>query len=203
MDASALPPAEVNSNRSSAFWRYGFWFVVVFTVVFILGDHFFHVRTGILTYNWEPKFDGQSVGSVIFWLTLAVSGWPGFWLLARFWDGDDPPSWTYVALCLAISTVTYWASGAYGYSHYWAFFWVVTAVLVARVLVEGRGHHVAMLVACFYLLGGAVIEAVFIKLGMHDYARPDVLGMPAWIFVFFPFGAFLGVAWARKARAAN
>jgi hypothetical protein len=203
MGESVPSPVGVGSDRSGAFWRYGLGFVAVFTVVFILGDHFFHVRTGILTYHWEPKFDGQSVGSLIFWLTLAASGWPGFWLLARFWDDEDPPTWGYVALCFAISTVTYWASGAYGYSHYWTFFWVVTGVLAARVLLEGRGHPVAMLVACCYLIGGAVIEAIFIKMGMHTYARPDVLGMPAWLFVFFPFGAFLGVAWGRKARAAT
>ena len=173
METSSRAPVEMSSTRSGAFWRHGFWFVVVFTVVFILGDHFFHVRTGILTYRLGTE-DRRAVSRIgDFWMFLAVSGWPGFWLLARFWDGDAPPAWSYVALCFAISTVTYWASGAYGYSNYWTFFWIVTGVLVARVLIEGRGHHLAMVLACFYLLGGAVIEAVFIKLGMHDYARPS------------------------------
>jgi hypothetical protein len=173
----------------------------VFTVVFLLGDHFFHVRTGILTYNWQPKIDGQSVGSLVFWLVLATSGWLGFWWLARFWDSDAPPSWCYVAVCFAASIATYAASGRYGYSHYWSFFWIVTGILVVRVLVEGRRHLLAMLLACAYVGGGAIIEATFIYLGMHSYTRPDLLGMPAWIFVFFPYGAFFGVAWARKARA--
>lgn len=203
MSSSPVQPVEVDRSSWSSFWRHGAGFVVVFTVVFILGDHFFHVRTGILTYRWEPMIDGQSVAAVIFWLMLAISGWPGFWLLARFWDGDPEPSWGYVALCFAISTVTYAASGEFGYSRYWTFFWVVAGILVLRILVEGRGHLLAMVLACVYLLGGAIIEAVFIYLGMHEYARPDVLGMPAWLFVFFPFGAFLGVGWARKARAAR
>lgn len=193
----------MGTSSFGAFVRYGVSFVMVFTVVFLLGDHFFHVRTGILTYLWEPQVDGQSVGSVLFWLTLAISGWPGFWMLAKFWDDDPSPSWSYVALCFAISLVTYAASGQYGYSHYWLFFWVVAAILVVRIVVEGRGHVLAMLLACGYLLGGAAIEVIFIQLGMHEYERPDVLGMPAWIYVFFPFGAFLGVAWARKARAAR
>jgi hypothetical protein len=200
---SSAHAASLGQSPSAAFWRYGLSFVVVFTVVFILGDHFFHVRTGILTYRWEPMVDGQSVGSVGFWLLLAVSGWPGFWLLARFWDGDAPPSWGYVALCFAISTTVYAASGQYGYSHYWTYFWVLSVILLVRILVEGRGHVLAMVLSCGYLLGGWAIEALFIKMGMHDYTRPDVLWMPAWLPVLFAYGAFLGVAWARKARAAR
>jgi hypothetical protein len=190
------------ANRSTA-WRYGFCFVVAFTVWFCLGDHFFHVRTGILTYHWAPMIDGQSVGTLGFMLLLAVVGWVGYWWLAAFWDSEPPPSWGYIAYTLAAMTVVYYASGQFGSSHHWMFFWVTAGLLALRVLVEGRGHLLATLLACFFLLGGWFTEGLFILMGMHSYAQPDVFGMPAWLIVQFPHGLFFGIACARKARAAS
>jgi hypothetical protein len=172
-------------------------------VWFCLGDHFFHVRTGTLTYHWEPTIDGQSIAIAAFFFTLAVVGWLGYWWFAGFWDGDAPPSWGYIAFTLVAVTVLYWASGRYGNSHPWTFFWAVAGLWVLRVLIEGRGHPLATIAASLFVTTAVFAEAFVIYLGMWDYAQPDVMGIPAWLIPQYLHGAFLGLAVARKARAAH
>ena len=202
MNSSSVQSVATGRNRSTA-WRYGISFIVAFTVWFCLGDHFFHVRTGILTYHWKPMIDGQSVAIAAFFFALTVVGWLGYWWFAKFWDGEAPPSWGYVASTLVALTVLYAASGQYGNSHPREFFWVVAGLWVLRVLVEGRGHPLATIAACLFVTCAVFAEAAVIFLGMWDYARPDVLGIPAWLIPQYLHGAFLGVAVARKARAAR
>jgi hypothetical protein len=203
MYSSSVQPVATGPNRSTAFWRGGIFFILAFTVWGCLGDHFFHVRTGTLTYHWAPMIDGQSVAVAGFFLFLAVVGWVGYWRLAAFWDGAAPPSWGYVAYSLVAMTAVYAASGQYGDSHHWVFFWAAAGLLAVRVVAEGRGHLRATLLACLFLLGGWFAEGVVIYMGMFDYARPDVFGMPAWLIVQYPHGAFFGLACARKARTAR
>lgn len=202
MDSASAQSVATGPRRSAA-WRYGIAFIVGFAMWFVLGDHFFHVRTGTLTYHWEPMIGGQSIAIVAFFLTLSVIGWLGYWWFAAYWDGDAPPSWGYVAFNLVALTVLYWASGRYGDNHPWEFIWVVGGVWVLRVLVEGRGHALATIAACLFVTGGVFAEAAVIFLGMWDYAQPDVLGIPAWLIPQYLHGAFLGLAFARKARAAR
>lgn len=197
-----MQPVATSVNRPMA-WRYGISFIVGFTAWFCLSDHFFHVRTGILSYHWAPMIDGQSVAIAGFFLFLGIVGWVGYWWLAAFWDGNPAPSWGYIAYTLAAMTALYYASGQFGNTHHWPFFWAVAALLMLRVLVEGRGHLLATLLACLFLLGGWFAEGIVIYMGMLDYAQADLFGMPAWLMVQYPHGLFFGMACARKARAAR
>ncbi|WP_320668667.1 hypothetical protein [Patulibacter defluvii] len=175
------------------------WLLV--TLGFCVGDHFFHVRNGILSYSWEPMVDGQSVavwpifaaGSAII---VAVAR-----LLPTAWLPEKPFRWGPVLLTFALTQLGYALSGQWGNAHPWR----LTALLaVAWLVMFAFTPAKKAVLASSILLGvlGPFFEGAFSAAGLFDYAHVDVFHTPLWLAALYINGGFVMVQAARGLRPA-
>lgn len=174
------------------------WAVV--TVALCLGDHFFHLRTGILGYHWAPYVDGQSIWT---WLIFAVAA-TVFVASALAVPLEDVPArvpWPAIVDGLVLFMGAYALSGQLGATHPTLLFWALLVAWFVRVAVRPAdrlwfaGHGVVLAV------GGVVGEGVFSKLGLFDYQLQQVIDCPWWLAGLYLHGSVALLEIARGAKA--
>lgn len=171
---------------------------VVVTVALCLGDHFFHVRTGILRYHWAPYVDGQSVWT---WLIFAVASavFVGVAALVPLTDVPDSVPWPAMVDGIVLFLGAYALSGQLGATHPTLLFWALLVAWLVRIVVRPdrlwyAAHGVAL--AC----GGVVAEGLFSKAGLFDYRLQQVIDCPWWLAGLYLHGSIALLEVARGAR---
>ena len=155
----------------------------VFAVFLTACDQLFHVRTGTLVYHWGPQVWDQTVIVPVTFFAAAV-GMLGVSRHAR----PHELRRRQVTLSLGLATTAYLLSGvldpdlAVPYALALLTLWGVRLALRHE-----RGIAVA---ACLVIaVGGVVGESALSALGEFDYAAPDVIGVPWWLFPLYLHGA--------------
>jgi len=147
-----------------------------------LCDRFFHVETNTVEHFWSPFMGDQTV-----WV-LACFGLAAIGIVAtapRF-AVDRPRPYRFL-IEIAIMTAVYASSGYFGAEHAM----VVTAVFVALFalrLAASQNRRTLAGVAVMLAVVGPAFESLQWQLGMFEYTRPDVIGVPWWLFPFYANG---------------
>lgn len=175
----------------------GMW--AALTTILCVGDHFFHLRSGMLTYRWEPMVDGQSVWV---WLVFAVAA-ALFVAIAAVWPLNDVPDsvpWVAIADSGVLFLGAYALSGQLGTTHPTLLFWgLVVAWLIRLAFRRDRG---AMFVhGVVFAALGVVGEGLFSKLGLFDYRLQQVVDCPWWLAGLYLHGSIALLESARGAKA--
>lgn len=179
----------------------GIW--IVLTVMLSLGDHFFHLRTGMLAYNWQPLVDGQSVwvwlvfGAAAAVMVGAAVAWP-------LREVPDSVPWVAIVDAGVLFVGAYALSGQLGASHPTLLFWGFVVAWAARVAF--RGDRVAMVAhGIVFAAIGVLGEGLFSMMGLFDYELQQVVGCPWWLAGLYLHGsiALLEVARGAKSLAAR
>jgi len=170
------------------------------TLTLCIGDHFFHVRTGILEYNWTPLVDGQSVWV---WPIFAV-GATAMVLVGTIFPVTDTEltniPWIAIFATSGVVVVVYFLSGQFGNSHPNEFFWVVFAAWLGRLVFQRSDRLAVLGMSLTLAVLGVVVEAAFSKAGLFDYQVRQILGCPWWLGTLYLHGGFSLLYVARAAR---
>lgn len=154
------------------------------TLWMTLCDRFFHVATNTVEHFWAPFMGDQTV-----WV-LACFGLGSVGIVAtapRFAVPSARPA--RFAAEVAVMTLIYASSGFFGAAHPVA---VTTAFAAFFALRLGLTHDrlPIVVVALSLAVVGPLFESLQWHLGMFGYTRPDVLGVPWWLFPFYANGAW-------------
>jgi len=163
----------------------------VLTVWMVLCDHLFHVATGTVVHFWHPQIDGQTVWVVV---SFGLGGIAFVVAAPRLADG--PPRPRQYATELGLMTVLYGISGWFGLEHPHAVLVLFLTIFGARLALS-RDRGTMASVALLLAVTGPAFESLAWSVGMFAYTKPDVIGVPWWLFAFYANGA-----WATRALGA-
>ena len=162
------------------------------TVVAVLGltawmtlcDRFFHVSTNTVVHFWSPFMGEQTA-----WVLVCFGvGALGIVATAPRFAVAEPRPYRFL-IEIVIMTAIYAASGYFGADHAM----VVTAVFLALFVLRlaASQHRGALAIAAVVLaIAGPAFESLQWQLGMFEYTKPDVIGVPWWLFPFYANGAW-------------
>jgi len=158
----------------------------VFAVFLTACDQLFHVRTDTLVYHWEPQVWDQTVIVPMTFFLAAV----GMLDLSRRTQPETsgPVAVWRVGASLAVVTAAYLLSGLLA-PRLAASYAVVLLVLWGVRLGLRRERGVAGAAGLLIAVGGVLGESALSALGEFDYASPDVIGVPWWLFPLYLHGA--------------
>ena len=162
---------------------------IPFALLLTAGDLVFHVRTGTLSYDWQPQVLDQTIlVPFTFWLAavgmlatvrMAHPGAPGT-TIAQVVDG------------LALVTLAYLASGLLAPKHAVAYAVALLVGWILRLLAR-PDWRAAVPIGVAIGIGGVLGEAGLSALGEFSYANPDVLGVPWWLFPLYLHGSLVAI----------
>jgi hypothetical protein len=166
--------------------------------VFIaLGDHLFHVRTGVLLHLWYPQWDDQTL--LVYPIFVVAAGAmlaTASVVVRRVPRPSRLPSAKDLLLAGAAFFGAYALTGRIGTEHPWWTFGILAVLFAVRVAPDP--DRVAVLVVGTLIgLGGCAGEAAVSELGLFTYVRSDVAGIPLWLFPLYLHGAFAVVEIVR------
>lgn len=175
----------------------GSWIAI--TAILSAGDHYFHVRTGILRYHWAPVVDGQSVWA---WLVFAGAAAAMLALTVAFPLSDVPSAvpWISVLGATAVFVGAYAISGQIGDSHPTALFVTLLVLWLARVALRGADRAVYLVHGALLAVAGVAGEGLFSMAGLFDYRLQQILDCPWWLAGLYLHGS---IALLQVARGAN
>lgn len=171
------------------------------TAVIILGDHFFHVRTGILHYEQGPLVDGQSVWV---WLVFAVAviAMIASALLTPITSVPPSVQWGGIAVSGLVFVAAYGVSGMVGNSHPAALFVGLVVLWLARVVLLRREDRMLYLAYGLLLaVCGVVGEGLVSKAGLFAYQLQQVVDCPWWLAGLYLHGSITLLQIARGWRS--
>jgi hypothetical protein len=173
---------------------------VLLTLTLCIGDHFFHVRTGILTYNWTPLVDGQSV-----WVwPIFAAGATAMVLVGLIFPVTDTGltevPWIPIFGTSGVVVVVYFLSGQFGNSHPNEFFWAVFGAWLVRLAFQRTDRLPVLGMSLTLAVLGVVIEGLFSMAGLFDYQVRQILGCPWWLAALYLHGGFSVLYVTRGAR---
>jgi hypothetical protein len=148
-------------------------------------DHLFHVATGTVIHWWAPQVDGQTVWVILSFGLAAIA----LVALAPALADAAPACRLRMARELAVLTLIYAASGWFGQAHPEAVLVAFAGLFALRLLVSGE-RRALLGVAVVLALVGPAFESLAWLAGMFEYAQPDVIGVPWWLFAFYANGAW-------------
>lgn len=173
----------------------------VFAVFLTACDQLFHVRTGTLVYHWGPQVWGQAV---IVPVTFFLAGVAMLDVSRRVQPRESHPR--RAALSLGLVTAAYLVSGLLDPDLAALYAVVLLALWGVRVALR-RERGIAVATALVIAVGGVLGESALSAIGEFDYAAPDVIGVPWWLFPLYLHGALTAadvVALVRsRARVAS
>lgn len=169
------------------------------TPTLCLSDHFFHLRTGRLHYNWHPFVDGQSVWA---WLIFAVAAalFITSAAVVPLRDVPDRTPWPGIVDALALFIGAYALSGEFGATHPTLLFWALVVAWLVRIAVRRTdrlwyaAHGVALATV------GVVAEGLFSSFGLFDYQLQQVVNCPWWLAGLYLHGSIALLEVARGVR---
>lgn len=176
----------------------GSWAVV--TVSLCTADHFFHLRTGVLSYHWHPFVDGQSVWA---WLIFAVASALFLAGAVRVPITDVPSTVPLPAMLdgIVVFLGAYALSGQLGASHPTLLFWALALAWLVRVGARRRDLRAYVLHGIGLAVAGVLSEGTFSALGLFDYRLHQVVGCPWWLAGLYLHGSVALLETARGAAA--
>lgn len=154
-------------------------------------DQLFHVRTGTIDYHWQPQVLGQTV---VVPVTFAVAAL----VMLRAADLSSARGRSRVAASSAVALTAYLVSGLL--APRLAVTYAVLLVVLWSVRVVLRGDRALVVLGIATAAGGVLGEAALSAAGEFSYARPDVLGVPWWLFGLYLHGSLLAVDLAQRLR---
>jgi hypothetical protein len=158
--------------------------VVGLTAWMTLCDHFFHVDTGTVVHFWTPQVDGQTLWVVPLFGLASLA----FAIIAPRVATAAPSVLRWVRE-LGLMTLIYAASGWFGQEHALAVTAAFAALFLLRLALDSDRATVVRLAMLLGITGPA-FESLQWALGMFEYTRPDVLGVPWWLFAFYANGVW-------------
>jgi len=174
------------------------------TLILCIGDRFFHVRTGILHYNWEPIVDGQSAWV---WLVFAGAAAAMLAITIPFPQRDIPLAVPRrdILTSTAIFVVVYALTGMFGESHPTVLFAALVAAWLGRVLIRGEDRLVYLIHGVVLATGGVVGEGLFSRAGLFAYDLQQVVDCPWWLGALYLHGSIallqVGRGWKSLGRS--
>lgn len=173
---------------------------VLLTLTLCLGDYFFHVRTGILEYNWTPMVGGQSV-----WVwPIFAAGATAMVLIGTLFPVTDTGltevPWIPLFGTSGVVVLVYFLSGQFGNSHPNEFFWVVFAVWLGRLAFQRTDRLPVLWMSLTLAVLGVIVEGLFSKAGLFDYQVQQILDCPWWLGALYLHGGFSALYVGRGAR---
>jgi hypothetical protein len=150
-----------------------------------LCDRFFHLATGTVVHFWSPFMGG---GQTVWVLACFGLGALGIVATAPKFAVDRPRPLRFIVE-IAIMTAVYAASGFFGADHPGLVTLVFAALFVLRFAASSDRRTIA-LVALMLAVAGPAFESLQWQLGMFEYTKPDVIGVPWWLFPFYANGAW-------------
>jgi hypothetical protein len=150
--------------------------------VFCIGDHFYHVRHGILVYHWTPLVDGQSVWV---WPVFIVGAVAMLAISHRFTRGSTAPSTPEMLFNFAWIHGIYLSTALWGDAYPVAFITAMVGLWLLRIalLKEDRARNAAL--SLLLAVGASLLEGLFSQLGMFDYVQQDFARVPWWLFAAY------------------
>ena len=170
------------------------------TLILCVGDHFFHLRTGMLEYNWEPLVDHQSVW---IWLVFSIAAalMVGVSTLFPLRDVPDSVPWAHIIDAGVLFVAAYALSGQLGASHPNLLFWSLVVTWLARVACRGRDAGVYLVHGVVLSTAGVLGEGLFSKAGLFDYDLQQVAWSPWWLAGLYLHGSIALLQIMRGLRA--
>lgn len=178
----------------------GAWLVLALTLC--LGDHFFHLRTGILAYRWAPFVDGQSAWV---WLIFAVAA-AGFLASAAIVPLSDVPThvpWPAIADSLTIFVGAYALSGQLGATHPTFLFSTLVIAWLVRVAARPADRPAYFIHGITFAAIGVLGEGTFSMMGLFDYQLQQIVHCPWWLAALYLHGSIALLEIARGAKSAQ
>ncbi len=155
-------------------------------VVLTLCDQLFHVRTGTLAYHWHPQVFDQTIVVPATFLIAAILMLD----ISRRAQRVQPRSTNAGSVVVSLVAVTsaYLVSGFVDQGLAPAYAALLLVTWVVRIVWRGeRGPAIAA--AATIATGGVLGEAALSAIGEFSYLRPDLLGVPWWLFPLYLHGA--------------
>jgi hypothetical protein len=170
------------------------------TLILCFGDHFFHVRTGMLAYAWNPLVDGQSAWV---WLIFAVAMAAFLSLSALVPLRDVPPTvpWGPIIDGAVLFVGAYALSGQLGASHPAGLFVALAVSWLARVVARGTAAPTYLVHGLGFAALGVVSEGLFSMMGLFDYDLQQVVDCPWWLAGLYLHGSIALLEINRGARS--
>jgi hypothetical protein len=170
------------------------------TVILSSGDHYFHVRTGILRYHWGPIVDGQSV-----WAWLIFGGAAAAMLAGTLaFPLSDVPStipWISILGATAVFIAAYAISGEFGATHPTALCVALVLLWLVRVALRPDDRLVYLAHGATLAVAGVVGEGLFSMAGLFDYRLQQVVDCPWWLGGLYLNGSIALLHIARGAES--
>lgn len=160
-------------------------FVVGLTAWMTLCDRFFHVATNTVVHFWSPFMGGRQTVWVLACFGLAAIG---IVLTAPKFATASPRPIRFL-IELAIMTTIYASSGFLGAEHAMAVTAAFATLFLVRFAASGDRGQLAT-IALILAVSGPAFESLQWHLGMFEYTRPDVFGVPWWLIPFYANGAW-------------
>jgi len=189
------------SNLGLTLWqRWTIGAVLGGILVYCLADHFYHVKTGVLIYHWQPLVDGQSI-----WV------WPIFILAAFFMvliaypftNGCSAPSLKSIIFNFLWTHVIYFSSGIFGNAYLTGFTIVMIILWLFRLtFIHEYRIRIIILSITLSLITGS-LEGLFSYFGLFDYQVQQVFRVPFWLFAAYlhaGFFVFSATRWIRTGK---
>lgn len=163
-----------------------------------VGDHLFHVRTGILVHHWYPQWDGQTLVVLPMFVGAAAAMVFVARPLARTLPRPTPRA---AVLAAALFFAAYAFTGWAGTDHPMACLLVLLAAFAVRLaLALPAERRPTVIVGILIGLGGCLGEALVSKMGLFDYVHRDAI-VPFWLFPLYLNGAAAVLAATKLSEA--
>jgi len=154
------------------------------TIWMTLCDRFFHVQTDTVEHFWSPFMGEQTV-----WVLVCFGlGAAGLVAAAPRFAGGQPRPYRFL-IEVAIMTAIYASSGYFGAEHAVGVTAVFAALFAFRLAMSQDRGTLAIAAVALAVVGPA-FESLQWQLGMFEYTKPDVIGVPWWLFPFYANGAW-------------
>jgi len=156
--------------------------------IFSVGDHFYHVWGGALTYHWQPQLDGQS-----FWVyPIFFAASAAFLLLTiPFTTQSEDPTLKKLIFEVLWMHLIYLSSGIFGTDYPTQYLAVISLLWVVRIALTKQQRMQVILFALLLAIIGGPAEGLVSYLGLFDYKLMQFVRVPWWLFVMYLHGSFV------------
>ncbi|WP_412528645.1 DUF2878 domain-containing protein [Burkholderia lata] len=167
--------------------------------LFSFGDHFYHVRNHVVSYNVGPFVDGQSM---LVWLIFVAAAALIYVVTYAFARDATPPSLSLLLWQFVLMHAGYLSSGIWGISHSTELTLGLAAVWVVRIAFTSQYRGKIVAISLLLAVLGAVGEGIVSMSGFFDYAPTlkQIVGVPYWLICLYLNGgplAFTAARWVR------